>query len=301
MNLLARLNHAKNSFLHFFHRFFHRLQTDRKFALISLIIFLVLVLAVCGITYAATENSSNTSEDKSNEEVSPTPTSEPSPTASLPTQKVTIPLSPTATPTPSTGTIEMRYLDENTKAVLSDKEVKLTIRGKSEKDVTGMGTATATGLIPGTYDALGALPSGYTLVTNDCSSSCQGISSEMVCDARFELKAGETVTITCTFKTYGQSAPAQSNEKPVIEITYPKEGETVTFTSPDQTLCIVTKPISGLDGSGNIYYSFNGGQTSTTGCIKPPVGANSVVVYYKKSNGVEGDKMTRNYIFVKNY
>lgn len=96
-----------------------------------------------------------------------------------------------------------------------------------------------------------------------------------------------------------QSPTPNSSAKPEFSITFPSEGQTVSYDSPDQQLCVVTVPIANTSGT-NIFINLNNSGWKQWYCFVPPSGANTVQVKLS-GNNKESDVQTRSFNFVKNY
>ena len=98
--------------------------------------------------------------------------------------------------------------------------------------------------------------------------------------------------------------PKQVNP-PVINITYPSDGQIITFTGSSQQLCIVDQPsggnTTGLQRKVNIN---NGGWSSytpiSTLCFQPQDGQNSLQLQYKNGAGDESGIYQRQFMFHQN-
>lgn len=93
--------------------------------------------------------------------------------------------------------------------------------------------------------------------------------------------------------------PTTSNAKPEFSITYPSDGQTITFDDPNQQFCVVTIPIANTSGT-DIYININGGGWQSWHCFVPSTGSNTIQVKHSGSNK-ESDIQSRTFIFVKNY
>jgi len=97
--------------------------------------------------------------------------------------------------------------------------------------------------------------------------------------------------------------PTPTPEPPKMRISYPKNGQSLEFTS-SQTLCVVDVPdgdnTSGLMRRQNINGSgWNGYQTHFTLYYSPSEGSNTLQWQYKNSFGQESEVYSINFTFSK--
>lgn len=100
--------------------------------------------------------------------------------------------------------------------------------------------------------------------------------------------------------------PTRVPNPPIINISYPQEGQYIEFTSPQQQLCIVDIP-SGGDQSGiqrrhnNNDTGWSSYTTLFTYCYLPNEGSNRIQFQYRNQYGEESSVYTRQFNFHKAY
>lgn len=210
--------------------------------------------------------------------------------------------SPTPT-TAATGTIIFKYLKLNTQDLLQNVDTQVTVSGPTSLVSKGtMSLHTITNLVPGKYQVKGNVPSGYSQASQDCSKTCKSFSNDSGCNDELDLSAGETVTIYCGFSGGGSSNQSSNppTGKPEVTITYPTNGQTITFDSPTQSICIVTIP--GANTQGAVFsYNLNGSGWQSGYCFTPPAGPNTVQFKVTNSANIDSDTYSISFTFVKNY
>lgn len=109
-------------------------------------------------------------------------------------------------------------------------------------------------------------------------------------------KTSPTLTATLT------SAPTRVSNPPIINISYPSENQSITFTSSSQAFCVVDTPTggntSGILRRQNISnQGWSNYAAESTLCFQPGNGSNTFSVQYKNVNGDESSIYTRNFTF----
>jgi hypothetical protein len=98
------------------------------------------------------------------------------------------------------------------------------------------------------------------------------------------------------------SASPRSPNPPVINITYPEEMQSIEFSKPSQTFCLVDVPAGGDTSGLSRKHNLNdSGWTpyaeEFTLCFEPKEGANRILLQYKNKYGDESGVYTRQFNF----
>lgn len=100
--------------------------------------------------------------------------------------------------------------------------------------------------------------------------------------------------------------PTHTPNPPIMNISYPQEGQYIEFTNPEQMLCVVDIPAGGnTTGIQRRHNQNDAGWTSYTNvftlCFLPNEGSNRIQLQYKNQYGDESGVYTRQFNFHKAY
>lgn len=137
--------------------------------------------------------------------------------------------------------------------------------------------------------------SSYISPTLKITKSSNQIPTQVLTQVPLSVSAKPTTTPILPSPTTHTSSP------PIMNISYPSEGQYIEFTNSNQQFCLVDIPVSNIVGLLKKHSINNGGWTSYappyTSCFTPNEGANIISLQYKNSYGDESGVYTRSFTF----